>query len=185
MTRWRPDARRRLADAAVELYAERGVAETTVAAIAERAGLTERTFFRHFADKREVLFGNEDELRDRLRAAVVEADDGRSPREAAAAGVEAVAVALQPRRDELRRRTPIVAAHPELQERELMKLASWRTALDDALRSRGTEPLESRLLAELSIVALDVAAQRWLDGDGDADLPDQVREVAAALRALG
>lgn len=183
MARWQPDARRRLSDAAVDLYAERGFAETTVAAVAERAGLTERTFFRHFADKREVLFGNEDDLRDRLAAAVAAADAGATPREAAGAGVLAVAEALQPRRDELRRRMPIVDAHPELQEREQMKLASWRSALDDALRRRGTDPVESRLLAEVAIAVLNVAARRWLEDDGP-DLPSVVRATADALRAL-
>jgi hypothetical protein len=56
MTRWEPNARGRLEQAALALYGERGFENTTVAEIAARAGLTERTFFRHFADKREVLF---------------------------------------------------------------------------------------------------------------------------------
>lgn len=184
MARWQPDARRRLQDAAVELYAERGFAGTTVAQLAERAGLTERTFFRHFADKREVLFGNEDALRQALADAVVAAGDDATLGEAILAGLDAVVADLQPRRDELRRRAPIVAATPELQERELIKLASWRAALDEALRGRGVAPATAQLAAEVAIAVLNVAAQRWLDGDGDDDLHVGVRANLAALPGL-
>lgn len=185
MARWQPDSRRRLQEAAVELYAERGFDATTVAAVAERAGLTERTFFRYFADKREVLFANEDALREQLSAAVSGVAAGASASEAAAVGLESVAIALQPRRGELRRRMPIIAAHPELQERELIKLASWRAALDAALRARGVDGPEVQLVAEVSIAVLNVAAQRWLAEDEvDDDLPALVRATSAALRTL-
>ena len=185
MVRWEPDSRRRLQQAAVELYAERGFAETTVAALAERAGLTERTFFRHFADKREVLFANEDDLRDLLVAAVRDAD-ATTPRGLAAAGLDAVARALQPRREELRRREPIVAAHPELQERERAKLSGWTGALEAALRERHCPPAAAQLAAAVGVAVLDVAARRWLAGDdaGD-DLPRALRAAAGELATLG
>lgn len=73
MSRWEPDARGRLERAALELYAERGFELTTVAEIAERAGLTERTFFRHYADKREVLFGGQHVLQELFVGAVATA----------------------------------------------------------------------------------------------------------------
>lgn len=154
----------------MELYAERGFAETTVAAVAERAGLTERTFFRHFADKREVLFGNEDALRERLVEAVAAVGDRHTARDAIMAGLNAVANDLQPRREELQRREPIVAAHRELQERELAKLASWTAALEDALRRRGMDAPAAKLAAGVSIAVFNVAAQRWLAEPGEQDL---------------
>src|SRR5215471_3367257 len=89
MGRWEPNARGRLEQAALELYVERGFAQTTVAEIAERAGLTERTFFRHFADKREVLFAGADNLQEFLVSAVAGAPDSVPPIEAVAAALEA------------------------------------------------------------------------------------------------
>lgn len=169
----------------MELYAERGFAETTVAALAERAGLTERTFFRHFADKREVLFGNEDALRAGLVAAVEHAPEGATPRALAGAGIGAVVAALQPRHAELRRREPIVAAHPELRERELAKLASWTAALRGALVGRGVDARAAALVAETSIAVLNVTAQRWLAGERDADLAALVAASFDLLRAIG
>ncbi len=185
MARWEPDGRRRLQQAAVELYAERGFAETTVAAVAERAGLTERTFFRHFADKREVLFGNEDALTAQLAEAVAAAPADAGPRALADHGLAAIVRALQPRHAELRRREPIVAAHPELRERELMKLASWTAALRTALEDRGVTARTAALVAETSVAVLNVAAQRWLGGDGGEDLATLLAEDSAVLRELG
>jgi AcrR family transcriptional regulator len=163
MSRWQPDSSRRLQEAATELYLEHGFAETTVASIAARAGLTERTYFRHFADKREVLFANEDALRDRLVEAVLAADADASPGQAATAGLDAVTADLQPRHAALRRRAPIVAAHPELRERELGKLRSWTTALAQALRDRGVAGPTAALTAEVAVAVFNVAAQRWLE----------------------
>src|SRR4051794_24027570 len=127
MSRWEPNARGRLEQAAMELYGERGFDETTVAEIAARAGLTERTFFRHFADKREVLFGGGDELRELLVSTVAGAADSAAPIEAVAAALGAVGALLQERRGRefAGRRQSIIAANTELQERELIKLASW------------------------------------------------------------
>src|SRR6185312_8615863 len=94
MSRWEPNARGRLEQAALDLYGERGFEQTTVAEIAERAGLTERTFFRYFADKREVLFGGSDEVRDALVEAVAAAPEPASPLAAVGAGLMAFAEVL-------------------------------------------------------------------------------------------
>src|SRR5579871_7010214 len=120
MGRWEPDAGGRLARAAMELFGEHGYDQTTVAEIAERAGLTERTFFRHFADKREVLFAGGEALTDLLVRAVSGAPDSATPMEAAAAGLDAIGALLQERHDFARKRSRIIAATPELQERELI-----------------------------------------------------------------
>src|SRR5271170_5071517 len=139
VTRWQPNARGRLAQAAMELYAERGFDQTTVAEIAQRAGLTERTFFRHFADKREVLFAGGDALQELLVSAVADAPDGLAPLDMAAAGIEAAAALIQERPEFARARQAIIAASAELRERELIKLASLSAALAEALRERGVE----------------------------------------------
>src|SRR5947209_9169796 len=131
MTRWGPDARGRLMKSALELYAKRGYDQTTVAEIAERAGLTERTFFRHFADKREVLFAGSGALQELLVSTVADAPDSLAPIDAVAAAIEAV---LQERGEFSRQRQAIIAASAELRERELIKLASLSAALADTLR---------------------------------------------------
>src|SRR3984957_14513753 len=112
--RWEPNARGRLAQAAMELYGERGFEETTVAEIAKRAGLTERTFFRHFADKREVLFSGSELLVTSLAEAVVEAPDSAGALEAVAAALDVFATMLEGRRDFARQRQRIIEANVDL-----------------------------------------------------------------------
>ena len=134
MGRWEPNARGRLEQAALELYGERGFEQTTVAEIAARAGLTERTFFRHFADKREVLFWGAGALQELFVSRSPARPIPPAPIDAVAAALEAAGAALQERREVARQRQAIIAANAELQERELIKLASLASALADALR---------------------------------------------------
>src|SRR3954451_8728917 len=117
MGRWEPNGRGRLEQAALELYRERGVEQTTVAEIAERAGLTERTFFRHFADKREVLFGGQATLRELFVSSVAGAPEGTTPLDAVAVALDAAAGLLEERHDVARQRQAVIAANPDLQER--------------------------------------------------------------------
>jgi AcrR family transcriptional regulator len=183
MSRWEPDSRIRLQEAALELYEEKGFAETTVAAVAARAGVTERTYFRHFADKREVLFANDAVLSQRLVDAVTSAPPAMTRRRAVLEGLNAVAEELQPRLGILRRRAPIIAANTELQERELFKLRVWSDALAEALVTRGVEVATARLTADVSIAALNVAAQRWITAPGDGDLAALLDTTFRELRA--
>jgi len=184
MGRWTPNARGRLEQAAMELYGERGFEQTTVSEIAERAGLTERTFFRHFADKREVLFWGAGALHELLVSAVASAPDSAAPIDAVATALEAAGALLQERRDHSRQRQAIIAANAELRERELIKLASLASAIADTLRRRGvTEPAAS-LTAEAGIAVFRIAFGRWLDETNERDLPDLVRSSLEELRAL-
>jgi AcrR family transcriptional regulator len=184
MGRWEPNARGRLLKAALELYGERGYEQTTVAEIAKRAGLTERTFFRHFADKREVLFAGVDALEDVLVSTVAKAPARLAPIDAAAAGIEAAGAAIQEAGDLPRQRAAIVAASAELQERELIKLASLASALAGELRRRGvTEPAAS-LTAEASIAVFRIAFERWVNETHQQDLPQLIRESLDALKAV-
>src|SRR6266545_8348810 len=144
MGRWEPDARGRMIRAAMELFAERGFEQTTAGDVAERAGVTERTFFRHFADKREVLFDGSGTMERTAYDAILAAPGDLSPLDAALAGMVAGGGLLADRRDHAVRRARVIAANPSLQERELLKLAAMVDATAGALRRRGvTEPTAS------------------------------------------
>jgi AcrR family transcriptional regulator len=183
MGRWEPNARGRLEQAALELYGERGFEQTTVAEIAKRAGLTERTFFRHFADKREVLFAGGVMLQDLLVRAVVDATDSATPIDAVAVALEAAGAVLQERREHARRRQAVINANAELRERELIKLASLASALAGALRRRGVTDLTASLIAEAGIAVFKVAFERWINETGQKDLPRLIRESLDELKA--
>jgi len=182
--RWEPDARGRLEQAALELYIERGFENTTVAEIAERAGLTERTFFRHYADKREVLFAGAQAVKELLVGTVLAAPDGTSPLQAVAAGLEAVGAVIQQRGPGAQRRQAVISANPELQERELTKLASWAAALAEALRRRGVREPTASLTAETGMAIFRVAFARWVAQPDKRDLPRIVRQSLAQLKTV-
>jgi AcrR family transcriptional regulator len=184
MGRWEPNARGRLEQAAMELFIERGFEQTTVAEIAGRAGLTERTFFRHFADKREVLFWGQDALRELLVDAVAGAPGAVAPIDAVAAALEAAGAVLQERREYARRRQAVIAANTGLRERELIKLASLASALADALRRRGVTDPAASLTAEAGIAVFKIAFERWVSETGEADLPQLIRASLGDLRAV-
>ena len=184
MSRWEPDARDRLREAALALFVEAGYEQTTVADIASRAGLTPRTFFRHFSDKREVLFDGSAMLRDAMIAALEAAPAGAAPMSAVAAALDAAAAILGGRRDFSRQRQALISANAELQERELIKLASLSAALAVALRTRGVAEPDASLAAESGIAVLRVAFDRWVT-DADAQpLSWHMRADLDALRAL-
>src|SRR5689334_17992353 len=147
MSRWEPNARGRLEQAALDLYHERGYEQTTVTEIAERAGLTERTFFRYFADKREVLFGWQEDLLKRCVVAIETAPDTATPIEMIMAALEAVVPMFQERQEVARQRQSVIAAHPGLQERELLKRAALTSAMADALRRRAVQDPAASLAA--------------------------------------
>ncbi|AEW97921.1 MULTISPECIES: TetR family transcriptional regulator [Streptomycetaceae] len=185
MGRWEPDARGRLLQAALELFAEHGFDRTTVAEITARAGLTKRTFFRHFADKRDVLFAGSGHLHEVTVRAVAEAPDSVRPIAAVAEGLKA-ATAIFLDREGSRVRQAVIAANPELQERELVKLASLSAAIADALRERGVPDRTASLAAEAGIAALKVAFACWLAAPGERDdAPDLPRLVLDTLDELG
>jgi len=170
--------------AAFALYGERGFEQTTVAEIAKRAGLTERTFFRHFADKREVLFAGADALRELLVSTVAKAPGSLAPMDAAAAGLEAAGALIQEGGELARERQAIIAASAELQERELIKLASLAAALAEALRERGVDEPAASLTAEAGIAVFKVAFERYVEETNQQDLPQLIRESLDELKAV-
>ncbi|MFD8157428.1 TetR/AcrR family transcriptional regulator [Streptomyces malaysiensis] len=184
MGRWEPNARERLAKVALELYSERGYEQTTVAEIAKRAGLTERTFFRHYADKREVLFDGSGELQELAVSGVVGVPESAAPLDAMAAGLEAASGWFADRREHARRRQAVIVANAELRERELIKLASLSAALADALRGRGVAEPTASLAAEAGMAVFKVAFQRWIAEAEEATLSQLMRESMAELKAV-
>jgi len=184
MGRWEPDARGRLAKAAMTLYAEQGFERTTVAEIAARAGLTERTFFRHFADKREVLFYGMEMLRDLLVRAVAAAPASATAMDAVGAAFEAAGSVLQENPERVRLRDAIVSANAELRERELIKLAAFAEAVAGALRDRGIPEPAASLAAETGAVVFKVAFARWVREPGQPDFPGIFRDLMEELRGV-
>jgi AcrR family transcriptional regulator len=185
MGRWQPDAALRLQRAAISLYAERGYDATTVAEIAERAGLTKRTFFRYFTDKREVLFLGSSELRELFVKATADAPASATPIEAAlAAGQGAVGEMFEERQDFARQRQAIIAANPELQERELIKLSSIAQAIAAALRERGVSDQAAILAAQTAMSIFQVAFARWVDQPDPGALPRLMSESLTELQEL-
>ena len=183
MGRWEPDAAGRLRQAAFELYAEQGYDQTTVAEIAARADLTERTFFRHFADKREVLFDGGDRFRTAVVGPVAAAPASATALEAIAAGIEG-AGAVFPDLELVRRRQALILANPELQERKLIKLAALTTSLGEALRRRGVPDLAAQLAAQTGVAVLAVALTRWTEDPGEQPWEHHVREAMDELYRL-
>jgi AcrR family transcriptional regulator len=184
MGRWEPNARGRLAQAALELYGERGFEQTTVAEIAKRAGLTERTFFRYFADKREVLFWGAASLQELLINTLNGTPATMAPIDAVAVAIEAAAAEIQQGREFSQQRQAVIDANPELQERELIKLATLSAALADALRQRGVTDPTASLTAEAGIAVFKVAFERWISNARELDFPELIRETLDGLKAV-
>ena len=184
MGRWQPNARGRLEQAAMELYGDRGFEQTTVAEIAKRAGLTERTFFRYFTDKREVLFWGAGALQELVVSTAANAPDSAAPLDVVAAALEAAGAVLQERRESSRQRQSVITANAELRERELIKLASLATALGGALRRRGVREPAASLAAEAGIAVFKVAFERWINESSPRELPQLIRESLDELKAV-
>jgi AcrR family transcriptional regulator len=184
MTRWEPDARGRLTQAALELYVERGFEQTTVAEIAKLAGLTERTFFRYFTDKREVLFWGAATLQELLVSTVATAPAWEAPILTIARAIVAAGAEFQQRREGAVLRQSVIAANAELQERELIKLASLAAAMAGELRQRGVGEPGASLTAEAGIAVLKIAFDRWIGETDPQDLPTLMRALFDELRVV-
>ena len=184
MARWQPDASGRLAQAALELFAERGYENTTVIDIARAAGLTKTTFFRHFQDKREVLFGD-GTMNGLLVEAIAAAPAPVTPLEAVARALDAIgSTAFTPaRREFVARRRAVIAANPELQEREALKGLGLTASVIGALKLRGVPDLAARVAAELGALAWRIAYERWSDTANDDDFSELARRALAEVRS--
>ena len=183
MSRWSPDARERLEAAALDLFEEQGFAATTVPQIAERAGLTTRTFFRHFADKREVIYAD-DQFSQIIRRIFAEATAGAEPLEVIVGGIRRFAdQELEGQRAKVLRRTAIIRSDPGLLERSLRKRADLAGEIRTGLLERGVPSTTASVLAETSASLVELALADWVDQDGDRPFGDIVAERLEALRA--
>jgi AcrR family transcriptional regulator len=183
MSRWQPDARERLERAAVELFTEQGFAATTVPQITERAGLTTRTFFRHFADKRAVLFGG-DEIPRLVAALIADAPPSMDPATLVLDGLTAFAAAqFEGRRAEIRQWRAIVRSDEGLRERELRKRDAVHEAVRSGLAARGVSATNAAVLAGTSVTLLYTAVDEWVEAGDERPLAEFILDGVRALRA--
>jgi AcrR family transcriptional regulator len=185
MVRWEPGARERLQAAALDLYAKRGFEQTTAADIAESVGLTERTFFRYFADKREVLFAGQDEFQQVFLDGVDAAPEDASALDTVAFALQAASAFFpDERRPYSRLRQTIIVANPGLHERELLKLAWLSEAIAGGLRKRGIVEPQATLAAETGVTVFGVAFRQWIAENEERSLADIEADTLEDLRAL-
>jgi AcrR family transcriptional regulator len=183
MARWKPDAAQRLTVAALELFEERGYEATTVQEITERAGLTKSSFFRHFPNKREVLFDGE-AMAATLAEGIAAAPGGHAPWDALTHALDRAGATFMtpPRHEFLARRAAVIARTPELREREALKQLGLIASMIDALKDRGVPDLTARVLTEMSAVAFAIGYERWLAATSDTDFADVLRDAVDEVR---
>lgn len=185
MVRWQPGTSERLQAAALDLFADRGYEQTTAAEIARSVGLTERTFFRHFSDKREVLFRGQEQLTEAFLAGIAEAPEGTTPMDLVGAALESAAAFFpDERRDHSRLRQSVIDQNPALQERERHKLSGLATTVVDALRARGVAEPAATLAGQSAGMVFGIAFAQWLREGEERSLADIQRELLAGLRGL-
>ncbi|CAM4102805.1 TetR/AcrR family transcriptional regulator [Kibdelosporangium persicum] len=184
MARWQPETTHRLIVAAVDLFTEQGYDATTVAQIAERAGVTKSTFFRHFSDKREILVAGQETLSRLLTEGIAEAPADATPLDAVAAGLERASSAMGPTNRALGPRLKAaVAASAELQERDALKTVGLAAAMTAALIARGVPDPTAHLAAEMGVLAFKRGYAQWSEADRD-DTKDFAHHALAALQDL-
>jgi AcrR family transcriptional regulator len=189
MGRWAPDARERIEGAALGLFIERGFDAVTVPEITARAGLTTRTFFRHFADKREVLFADSDQMPILAARLVIDAPPELGPLEVVAFGLPILAAeAFEGRLEPIKQRKAIMDGNAALRERELRKMEQLVDAIAQAFRHRGVDEVTAAVVAETAVGLVKVSLGRWIDSDGEeplrAIMTDSLRRLGDAFTAF-
>lgn len=182
VARWDPGTEQRLTQAALDLFGAYGYDDVTITQIAERAGITRRSYFRYFPDKREVLFARSEQLPPAVAEAVLAVDEHADPLSAALCAVIKSGTMLVTQTERAAERRAIISASPELQERDRTKAAAIAAAIEKALRHRGSTPAEAKLVAQIAMVVFENAYLRWLDAGGSESFAGCVRDVAAIVR---
>ena len=177
------EARLRLQQAALALFREHGFDRTTAAEIAARAGVTERTFFRHFTDKREVLFDGQAVLVDALTASIAGAPVELGPLDTLFRAFRSITRLLEDNRPFSKPRQEVISATPALHERELTKLEALSDALTLALKARSVPDLQAALAARAGMAAFAYATLSWLEGE-ELDLAQRLDLAERAMKAL-
>lgn len=184
MPRWPTDSRERLVDAALSLFGEHGYTTTTVDSIAARAGVTARTFFRHFRDKDEVLFADDDALLPVLLAAIAEPTGPVSAEQLMSRALSTLASTMQTDRAALRARQQIIDTEVSLTGRELAKQARWQQAVSTALVERGFADEQADLLSAIGFALFVRALHTWLAEEGGPDLVTRIRDALPRVRSV-
>ena len=185
MGRWKPGAHSRLEQAALELFLEHGFDGVTVSEITERAGLKERSFFRYFVDKREVLFSGQDQLQEFLVKQITQAPDDHNPLEVIAQSFQEVArVVFEPRRMYSQQRQAVIHSVEGLRERELLKLAAFAGAITGALRERGMAEPTASLTAESGVTVFKIAFGQWLEPENEQPLTELIWHTLEMLETV-
>jgi len=185
MARWEPGARERLQAAALELFATRGFEQTTAAEIAQSVGLTERTFFRHFSDKREVLFSGQEEFLQAFIDGVDAAPPEASPLEVVASALRAAGSFFsEDRRPYSRMRQRVIDENPALRERELHKFAGLATMVAEALSARGIGEPAATLAAQSGATVFGIAFAQWIGEGEERSMADIASAVLGELQNL-
>jgi AcrR family transcriptional regulator len=182
MVRWQPDGRGRLQEAAIRLFIERGYDDVTVADIADRAGLTKRSFFNHFADKREVMFASADALQASVLAALAEAGGDLDPLDATVQAFIRAAAPIEDYPELARARRALIDSSPDLQERDLMKMAAMTAAVAGALVHRGVSPRDSIFVSQAATTVFMTAVDEWAR-EPERGLAASIRGALHDLRA--
>jgi AcrR family transcriptional regulator len=184
MPRWEPNARERLVTAALQLFSEQTYDRTTVAEIADQAGLTRSTFFRHFSDKREILAAGQETLSRLFTEGIATAPAEATPLTAVAHGLDTAAAAMTPFNRELGPRlAEVIATSTELQERDQLKHVGLAASMAAALRARGVPDPVAALAGEVGMLAFKEAFADWVRAGNQRDLPDLLRTAMSGLRA--
>ena len=181
VARWEPGAGGRLTDAALELFAEHGFRNVTVADVASYAGVTERTFYRHFATKEDVLFSDSEEILTLLLNAIDATPESSPAADALRNATGALAAAFQGERAHHRRRVKVVASDPQLVERDLLKQQAWSETIAARLRARGTSAVRATVLATAVTAAFRAAYAQWATDRAARPLVDRVDAAIADL----
>jgi AcrR family transcriptional regulator len=177
------DVRKRLQLAALELFSERGYEETTAAEIAAKAGVTERTFFRHFPDKREVLFDGDTAFIKALTTAVRHAPPALGPWDTLFLAFTAVKQIFVENRPFTEPRQRVIASNPALQERAVAKTRSVIAAVASALCERGLTVPQANLVAQMGMATLSHGVSAWFN-DGSIDLGEHIVRAFQEARDL-
>ncbi|ROS43338.1 TetR/AcrR family transcriptional regulator [Amycolatopsis thermoflava] len=183
MGRWPGGTQQRLQEAAIKLFSESGYDSTTVADIAGTAGVTERTFYNHFADKRDVLFPDQQQFIAEVAEAVTAAPPGQPPLDTILAALRHTADWFDQHRDAAQRRRKILDTRAELRERELAKMAALDTAIAAALRERGCPTGTATLTAVAAVAAYRLAVDTWLTDPEHRSLRQHLNWSFEELRA--
>ena len=183
MPRWEAGAQTRLTRAAYELYIERGFEHVTVAEIAERAGLTKRTFFRYFDDKREVLFSGSPAMQEAVVEAVATAPESVTPIDAVVAALAVAGSGITEIGEGARARQRLIESSSDLQEREMIKMVALKEAIGGALQSRGVPESEAGLTAHAGVAVFQTAFERWAHTEDSADFPSLIFGALDDLRS--